>query len=97
MNSFSAKNAYDGVFSGHRPNYDRPAAVNVAEYSEIFGSGQAASSIPVLDLSTLEESSDATNLELGSTKPDYGKIFGGFRDQDIAVSYEELFARDKAR
>ncbi|KAI3759151.1 hypothetical protein L6452_06732 [Arctium lappa] len=93
-NTFSAKNAYDGVFSGHRPNYDRPPAVNVEEYSEIFSSGQVASSIPVLDLSTFQESSDATNLEL---KPDYGKIFGGFRDQDIAVSYEELFARDKAR
>ncbi|KVI06547.1 auxilin-like protein 1 [Cynara cardunculus var. scolymus] len=96
-NTFSAKNAYDGVFSSHRPNYDRPPAVNLEEYSEIFSSGQAASSIPVLDLSTLQDSSDATNLELGSTKPDYGKIFGGFRDQDIAVSYEELFARNKAR
>ncbi|KAJ9567546.1 hypothetical protein OSB04_003512 [Centaurea solstitialis] len=97
-NTFSSKNAYDAVvFSGHRPNYDRrPPAVNVAEYSEIFGSSsQAASSIPVLDLSGLENSSSSDGG--AATKPDYGKIFGGFRDQDIAVSYEELFARDKAR
>ncbi|KAI3761216.1 hypothetical protein L1987_51628 [Smallanthus sonchifolius] len=32
-----------------------------------------------------------------SSKPDYGRIFGGFRDQDDASSYEELVARDKAR
>ncbi|CAI9281676.1 unnamed protein product [Lactuca saligna] len=96
-NSFSGKNAYDGVFSGHRPKFDGVPAVNVDEYREIFSSGQAASSIPVLDLSTLQESSDGSNLELGSTKPDYSKIFGGFRDEDIAVSYEELVARDKAR
>ncbi|XP_052626493.1 auxilin-like protein 1 [Lactuca sativa] len=96
-NSFSGKNAYDGVFSGHRPKFDGVPAVHVDEYREIFSSGQAASSIPVLDLSTLQESSDGSNLELGSTKPDYSKIFGGFRDEDIAVSYEELVARDKAR
>ncbi|KAL4584285.1 hypothetical protein LXL04_008881 [Taraxacum kok-saghyz] len=96
-NSFSSKNPYDGVFSGHRPKFDRVPVVNVDEYREIFSGGQAASSIPVLDLSTLQESSDGSNLELGSTKPDYGMIFGGFRDEDIAVSYEELVARDKAR
>ncbi|KAI3767141.1 hypothetical protein L2E82_17228 [Cichorium intybus] len=96
-NSFSGKNAYDGVFSGHRPKFDGVPAVNIDEYREIFSSGQAASSIPVLDLSTLQESSDGLSLELGSTKPDYGKIFGGFLDEDIAVSYEDLVARDKAR
>ncbi|KAI3777452.1 hypothetical protein L1987_47252 [Smallanthus sonchifolius] len=32
-----------------------------------------------------------------SSKPDYGRIFGGFRDQNVAISYEELVARDKAR
>ena len=96
-NSFSSKNPYDGVFSGHRPKFDRVPVVNVDEYREIFSGGQAASSIPVLDLSTLQESSDGSNLELGSTKPDYGMIFGGFRDEDVAVSYEELVARDKAR
>ncbi|KAI3521966.1 hypothetical protein L1887_11443 [Cichorium endivia] len=96
-NSFSGKNAYDGVFSGHRPKFDGVPAVNIDEYREIFSSGQVASSIPVLDLSTLQESSDGLSLELGSTKPDYGKIFGGFRDEDIAVSYEDLVARDKAR
>ncbi|KAL8257053.1 hypothetical protein R6Q59_029094 [Mikania micrantha] len=93
VNSFSGKNAYDGVFSGHRPKYDGATAVNVEEYNEIFSSGQAGSSIPVLDLSGLEEASDGFE----STKPDYRMIFGGFREQDIAISYEELVARDKAR
>ncbi|XP_076887583.1 uncharacterized protein LOC143537772 [Bidens hawaiensis] len=99
VNSFSGKNAYDGVLSGRRrPKYDGAPAVRVEEYGEIFsttGQGEC-SSIPVLDVSSLEESCD--DLEIWSRKkPDYGKIFGGFRDQDIAISYEELVARDNAR
>ncbi|KAK9054385.1 hypothetical protein SSX86_025463 [Deinandra increscens subsp. villosa] len=97
-NSFSGKNAYDGVFSGHRPKYAGAPAVNVEEYREIFYTGQAgSSSIPVLDPSALEESSDELDMGGGSSIPDYGLIFGGFRDLDIAISYEELVARDKAR
>ncbi|KAJ0680295.1 putative DnaJ domain, Chaperone J-domain superfamily [Helianthus annuus] len=87
-NGFSGKHAYDGVFSGHRPA--GAPAVNVDEYREIFST--SGSSIPVLDLSNLDESSDELKL-----KPDYCNIFGGFREHDIAISYEELVARDKAR
>ncbi|KAK1422252.1 hypothetical protein QVD17_25232 [Tagetes erecta] len=90
VNSFTGKNAYDGVFSGHRPKFDGAPTVNVAEYREIFST--ADSSIPVLDLSVLDESCDELSI-----KPDYCKIFGGFRDLDIAVSYEQLVARDKVR
>ncbi|XP_076892084.1 uncharacterized protein LOC143543710 [Bidens hawaiensis] len=79
-------NAYDGVFSGHRPG---APAVNVDEYREIFST--TGSSIPVIDLNKMEESAS------GELKPDYSGIFGGFRDLNIAVSYQELLARDKAR
>ncbi|KAJ0754822.1 putative DnaJ domain, Chaperone J-domain superfamily [Helianthus annuus] len=93
-NNFSGKNAYDGVFSGHRRKHDGAPAVTVEDYSEIFTTD---SSIPVLDLSTLEEASGGLNMEIWSTKPDYGMIFGGFCDQDIAICYEEMVARDEAR
>ncbi|CAH1420401.1 unnamed protein product [Lactuca virosa] len=102
--TFSPRNSYDGVFSGHRHNYPGASPIDVQDYREIFANSPAASSIPVLDLSTLREpSSDALNLNLHlnlnfrSSEPDYSKIFGGIRDEDVAVSYEELFARDKAR
>ncbi|XP_076919615.1 uncharacterized protein LOC143580498 [Bidens hawaiensis] len=99
VNSFSGKNAYDGVLSvRRRPKYDGAPAVRVEEYGEIFSTGQGeCSSIPVLDVSSLEESCDSLDSEIWSRKPDYGMIFGGFRDQDIAISYEELVARDNAR
>ncbi|KAJ0543839.1 putative DnaJ domain, Chaperone J-domain superfamily [Helianthus annuus] len=93
-NNFSGKNAYDGVFSGHRRKHDGPPDFTVEDYSEIFTTD---SSIPVLDLSTLEEASGGLNMEIWSTKPDYGMIFGGFCDQDIAICYEEMVARDEAR
>ncbi|MFS7972406.1 putative DnaJ domain, Chaperone J-domain superfamily [Helianthus anomalus] len=93
-NNFSGKNAYDGVFSGHRRKHDGAPAVTVEDYREIFTTD---SSIPVLDLSTLEEASGGLNMEIWSTKPDYGMIFGGFCDQDIAICYEEMVARDEAR
>ncbi|XP_024977420.1 auxilin-like protein 1 isoform X6 [Cynara cardunculus var. scolymus] len=95
--SFSPKNAYHGVFSGHRHNYAGTPGIDVQDYREIFATSQVASSIPVLDLSNLGVTADATSLNTRSSKPDYSKIFGGFRDEDVAVSYEELFARDKAR
>ncbi|KAI3504771.1 hypothetical protein L1887_26479 [Cichorium endivia] len=95
--TFSAKHDYDGVFSGHRHNYAGASPINIQDYHEIFGSSPTASSIPVLDLSTLAQPSDALNSNFRSSKPDYAKIFGRFRDEDVAVSYEELFGRDKAR
>ncbi|XP_071704259.1 uncharacterized protein [Rutidosis leptorrhynchoides] len=88
--SFSAKNAYADAFSGHRHKFSGASTIDVADYREIFGSSQANCSIPVLDASTL---SDASNLNLRHSKPDYSNIFGGFRDEQIA--YYELFNRDK--
>ncbi|KAM0049263.1 hypothetical protein Hdeb2414_s0008g00283891 [Helianthus debilis subsp. tardiflorus] len=73
--TFSEKNAFDDVFSGHRRKHDGAPAVTVDDYREIFTTD---SSIPVLDLSTLEEASSGLNMEIWSTKPDYDIIFGGF-------------------
>uniref|UniRef100_A0A5B7AA32 Putative auxilin-like protein 1 n=1 Tax=Davidia involucrata TaxID=16924 RepID=A0A5B7AA32_DAVIN len=94
-NGFSAKNAYDDVFSGP-PKFRAPTfSSRVEDYYEIFGSSQAsrASSIPILDLSSLEETN--VSADARSSKLDYSKIFGGFRDEDIAVSYEEMVAEPK--
>ncbi|XP_071712600.1 uncharacterized protein [Rutidosis leptorrhynchoides] len=99
LSNVNGKNAYDGVFSGHRRKFDGAPAVHVDEYREIFGSAQTVSSIPILDLSNLghQQLEDEDDAASDGLKPDYGLIFGGFHDSDIAVSYQDLIARDKAR
>ncbi|KAI3821026.1 hypothetical protein L1987_08582 [Smallanthus sonchifolius] len=89
----NAKTPYDAVFTPHHRNFTGASPI---DYREIFASSQS-SSIPVLDLSTLRESSDSLSLDFRGSKPDYSKIFGGFSDEVVAVSYEELFGSDKAR
>ncbi|KAD4385561.1 hypothetical protein E3N88_25730 [Mikania micrantha] len=90
------KNAYADVFSGNRRKFTGASAIDVQEYSEIFGSSQA-SSIPVIDLSTLRDPPNGLSQNFQGSNPDYSKIFGGFRNEGVAVSYEELFVRDKSR
>ncbi|KAK4429279.1 Auxilin-like protein 1 [Sesamum alatum] len=81
--SFSFKNPYDGVLvSGG----GKGSSVEAHEYAEIF-SGSA--SIPVLDLSGLDERVGSDGCR--SSKLDYSNIFGGFGNDDVAVPYEELF------
>ncbi|GKE78233.1 hypothetical protein Tco_1544353, partial [Tanacetum coccineum] len=82
----STKNAYDGVLSGHRNG--ATTSVNVEEYREIFGG--SASSIPVLDLTGLNEEANNSNNDMEMNKTDYGSIFGGFRDFDLAATYHDL-------
>lgn len=69
--------------------------LGVQEYAEIFSGSQRESSIPVLDLSGLEERAGSGDFR--SSKLDYSNIFGGFRDEDVAVPYEQLFAGGKIR
>ena len=91
--SFSGKNAYSGVFSGRRRG--GAATVDVQDYKEIFGSSKSGSSIPVLDVSSLEGAFDGLSAKLRSLKPDYDKIFGGFRDHDdVVCSLDDVFASD---
>ncbi|XP_019156119.1 PREDICTED: auxilin-like protein 1 isoform X2 [Ipomoea nil] len=90
--SFSAKNAYDDVFSG-QPN-KRGAAPSRAvwDYAEIFGASRG-SSIPVLDLSVLEDRAGGSGEDFRSSKLDYSMIFGGFDDEDIALPYEDVVSK----
>ncbi|XP_059279080.1 auxilin-like protein 1 [Lycium ferocissimum] len=91
--SFSSKqHPYDDVFTGSQiPKFGAP--VGAPDYSEIFGVTSRGSSIPVLDLSRLND--DATVSD--DCKIDYSNIFGGFDDEnyDIAVPYEDLFSKPK--
>lgn len=57
------------------------------EYAEIFA---GSSSIPVLDLSSLEVGS---GLCRSSGRVDYSNIFGGLRNDDVALPYEELIQK----
>ncbi|XP_073141397.1 uncharacterized protein [Henckelia pumila] len=83
--SFSMKNPYEDVLFSGGGTKARPFGVH--EYSEIFAG--SSSSIPVLDLPGLDER--VVSGECRSSKLDYSNIFGGLRDDDVALPYEELF------
>lgn len=83
--SFSMKNPYDDVLFSGGGTKVRPFGAQ--EYSEIFAG--SSSSIPVLDLPGLDER--VVSGECRSSKLDYSNIFGGLRDDDVALPYEELF------
>ncbi|KAL3840296.1 hypothetical protein ACJIZ3_024887 [Penstemon smallii] len=88
----SATNAFSSSFSLRNPYDDdllsngggKTKSFGVHEYSEIFSG--SSSSIPVLDLSGLDEGDCRSSAKL-----DYSNIFGGFRNDDVAVPYEQLF------
>ncbi|KAL6511781.1 hypothetical protein OROGR_021378 [Orobanche gracilis] len=82
-NSFSLKNPYDDVFMS---NGGKKELLEAHEYAEIFS---GSSSIPVIDLSGLDER--VASADCRSSKLDYSNIFGGSRNDDVAVPYEELF------
>lgn len=88
--SFSGTSIYDGVFSGPM----KVASYIEEDYGEIFG-GSRSSSIPVLDVPELNERK--ITVDVKSSKLDYSKIFGGFREFDFAVSHEELSGKSKKK
>ncbi|CAN4122873.1 unnamed protein product [Withania somnifera] len=92
--SFSAKqHPYDAVFTGSQSKFGAPVLPTVApDYSEIFGVSRG-SSIPVLDLSALDDDATVSDDCRSSMKVDYSNIFGG--EEDIALPYEELFSKAK--
>lgn len=94
--SFSAKqHPYDGVLTGSQPKFGAPVLPSGApDYSEIFA-GSRGSSIPVLDLSALDDGTTGSDDGRSTEKLDYSNIFGGFSEEGIAVPYEELFSRGK--
>ncbi|XP_049390689.1 auxilin-like protein 1 [Solanum stenotomum] len=93
--SFSAKqHPYDGVLTGAQSKFGAPVLPSGApDYSEIFG-GSRDSSIPVLDLSGIDDAAVSDDGR-SSDKLDYSNIFGGFSREDMAVRNEELFSRGK--
>ncbi|KAH0660889.1 hypothetical protein KY290_029620 [Solanum tuberosum] len=93
--SFSAKqHPYDGVLTGAQSKFGAPVLPSGApDYSEIFG-GSRDSSIPVLDLSGIDDAAVSDDGR-SSDKLDYSNIFGGFSREDMAVRNEELFSKGK--
>ncbi|KAL8059055.1 hypothetical protein ABFX02_03G062500 [Erythranthe guttata] len=81
--AFSFKNPYDGVLL---PSGGERKSLEAHEYSEIFS---GSSAIPVLDLSGLDDRVGSADPR--SSKIDYSNIFGGLRNDDVAVPYQELF------
>ncbi|KAL2504067.1 auxin-like 1 protein [Abeliophyllum distichum] len=97
FSSFSSKSPYDDVLlsrGGGGPG-SVGTKLGVQDYAEIFSGSQRGSSIPVLDLSGLDERAESGDFR--SSKLDYSNIFGGFRDEDVAVPYDQLFAGGKTR
>ncbi|KAI7751738.1 hypothetical protein M8C21_015687, partial [Ambrosia artemisiifolia] len=87
---------YDTVFATNRRKHSsKPSPINIQDYYDIFSTSEA-SSIPVLDLSSLQTHSLSLNC-YKDLNPDYSKIFGRVCDQSVAVSYQELFGCDKVR
>lgn len=93
--SGSGKSMYDGVFAGPAKLGVPTFSSRVEDYSEIFGGSGASrgSSIPILEVPALNERK--ISVDVGSSKLDYSKIFGGFGDSDFAVPYEELQTEPK--
>ncbi|KAG8389929.1 hypothetical protein BUALT_Bualt01G0030000 [Buddleja alternifolia] len=80
--SFSSKNPYDDVVlsGGGNRNFGG---------DEIFGGSPSSINIPVIDLSGVDEKVVAAD-DRRSSRFDYSDVFGGFRNADVAVPYEEL-------
>lgn len=86
------KSIYDDVFGGP-PKFGVPTlAPRYEDYTEIFGGfhSSRASSIPILDLPSLEGDDDRLSFDVQTSHFDYSEIFGGFPVFDFALSYEDL-------
>lgn len=80
--AFSFKNPYGDVLLS---NGGERKSLQVHEYSEIFS---GSSSIPVLDLSGMDERVGSGDSR--SSKLDYTNIFGSLTHDEVFVPYEEL-------
>lgn len=80
--SFSFKKPYDDVVLA---NGGERKSLEAHEYTEIFS---GSSSIPVLDFPGLDDRVGPVNSR--NAELDYSSIFGGFRNDDVFVPYEEL-------
>ncbi|KAL1546765.1 auxilin-like protein 1 [Salvia divinorum] len=87
--SFSFKNPYGDVLL---PSGGERKSLQLHEYSEIFS---GSSSIPVLDLSAMDERVGSADIR--SSKLDYTNIFSGLTHDDVFVPYEELLSGSAKR
>ncbi|XP_047977681.1 auxilin-like protein 1 isoform X1 [Salvia hispanica] len=87
--SFSFKTPYGDVLLSS--GGDRKS-LQLHEYSEIFS---GSSSIPVLDLSAMDERAGSAHIR--SSKLDYTNIFSGLTHDDVFVPYEELLSASAKR
>ncbi|KAH6823542.1 hypothetical protein C2S53_012304 [Perilla frutescens var. hirtella] len=83
--SFSLRSPYDDVLLSRGGK----AKFEPHEYAEIFS---GSSSIPVLDVSGLNRPEGCRSSDL-----DYSNIFGGARDGDVALPYDQFFKQTKTR
>ncbi|KAL8459025.1 hypothetical protein ACS0TY_036488 [Phlomoides rotata] len=81
--SFSVGNPYDDVLlsKGGRAKFE------AHDYAEIFA---GSSSIPVIELPGSNERVGVSDPR--SSKLDYSNIFGGLREDDVAVPHKQLFS-----
>ncbi|XP_020577594.1 trichohyalin-like [Phalaenopsis equestris] len=90
--SVMARSDYNDVF-GLRPWHATPFSRRLDDYSEIFDVADAASTIPVLDLSVVENDFEKTGGD--SAGVDYLDIFGSIGGGGSVASYDELIAEAK--
>ncbi|WCJ24957.1 Chaperone DnaJ-domain superfamily protein [Euphorbia peplus] len=88
----ASNSIYDDVFGGP-PKFGAPTlSPRVEDYTEIFGSfhSSRASSIPVLDLPSVDDDPADVFFDVRSSGFDYSDVFGGVSALDFAASYEDL-------
>ena len=95
----AGRSAYDGVFAAPVKLRAPSFSSRFEDYHEIFGSAggggaSLGSSIPVLELPELNDERSKID-EVRGSKLDYSAVFGGFRNLDAAVRFEELVAEPK--
>ncbi|PKA62018.1 Auxilin-related protein 2 [Apostasia shenzhenica] len=83
-----ARSDFDDIFGGPLRHWNASFPPRIEDYSEIFGGAASASSIPVLELPSVDDDCRGG--------VDYSEIFGRFDGGDFGFSYDELFEEEKA-
>ncbi|XP_015972688.1 auxilin-like protein 1 [Arachis duranensis] len=97
----AGRSAYDGVFTAPVKLRAPSFSTRFDDYREIFGAGgggggSLGSSIPILELPELNEERSKIN-EVRRSQLDYSAVFGGFRNLDGAVRFDELAAEPRKK
>ncbi|MED6135961.1 hypothetical protein PIB30_051575, partial [Stylosanthes scabra] len=97
----AGRSAYDGVFAAPVKLRAPSLSARFEDYREIFGAGgggggSLGSSIPILELPELNEERSKID-EVRRSQLDYSAVFGGFRNLDGAVRFDELAAEPRKK